>query len=118
VYEIGGKVRGITILDPVRGKTSLLDARGKTVSESRLELRDVGHGEDLVPPPGAELRNIGGITCFRVRVQLPNTQGEAWISSALHYSVEERIYDAGYWFGWKLFDVVIGDPDPKLFDIP
>ncbi len=103
---------GFSVLDPVAGLNVMVNDINKAYVESAL-------GTPIhcgMPDPNSEKRIIEGLECLRYP-PAPSLE-EAWVSPELEFVIRERVRDETHESTWELFDIVRGEPDAGLFQIP
>jgi hypothetical protein len=120
------EARIITIKDDPNslGHSLVLDPARKTFWRFSLGL-DSGtpsRVEEWVYPGAQETHDspepvqMEGLTCRKVLIKTEDGEsGAIWISDELHEVIREEI---GTRCTWRLTDIVRGEPDPRLFEIP
>ena len=68
---------------------------------------------------------IEGIECFRIKfgpqpplAERSATSGTAWLSPRIGLVAEEFVSGEGDRGSWRLYDINLNEPDPRLFEVP
>lgn len=113
-YGPAGRTVAASIVDTVARRSCILDLGRRTYFE--IDGDETRIARNVSPPDGAEQRMLDGILCFRI--DIPGLIEEGWFSPQLQHVVFERSRIGGKTYLWRMVEIVIGDPDPRLFLVP
>jgi hypothetical protein len=111
--EMHGVLVASVISDPVAYRRSWLNHIEREYGESHLDFDNAVRW--AMPGPGAERRTIHGLECLLIE---RGDRLQAWLSPELDLVVQEHVKDDSGEGIWELYDVVLREPDAKLFDVP
>ena len=113
------------ITDPIAGKIYMINSGAGTVNESTYPSEQQSWNWFSDGPPDAERREVAGFLCFRLELSphAPGTErfgvsGSAWLSPRIGLVAEEFVTAEGDRGSWRLHDISLDEPDPRLFEAP
>lgn len=115
------------ITDPIAGKIYSVNSQAGAVSERPWPYPADQQTWNRFPddPPDAERREIEGFVCFRLELSphppVPAPLGVsviAWVSPRIGLVAEEFVTAEGDHGSWRLHDIDLAEPDPRLFEAP
>lgn len=119
------------ITDPIAGKIYIVNSQTGAVSEMPWPYPPGQQIRNGFPdgPPDAERREVEGFLCFRLELSPPVPEplgvsgpswvsGPAWVSPRIGLVAEEFVTAEGDHGSWRLHDIDLAEPDPRLFEAP
>ena len=122
-FEPGLTMSGIT--DPIAEKMYTVNSQSGTVIETPYPPEQQIWQSEKRTWPEAERRVIEGIECFRREFgphppgkERSGPSGTAWLSPRIGLVSEEFFTEEGDRVSWRLYDINLDEPDPRLFEAP